>query len=52
MAEDDFVELSDQQKRSRRSRAVALGIVLALFVVLLYAVTIVKFGPEVLNKSF
>lgn len=52
MAEKDMVELSDQQKRSRRSRAVAMGLGLAVFVVLLYAVTIVKFGPEVLNKSF
>ena len=36
--------LSEQEKRSRRRRNVALGIVLGAFIVLLYIVSIVKMG--------
>lgn len=46
----DQVELTEQQKRARRSRSVALAIVLAVLVLLFYAVTIVKIGPEILNR--
>lgn len=38
------VKLTDKQAKSRRSRNIALGIVLATLVILFYAVTIVKFG--------
>lgn len=44
------VELSEQQKKARRSRSVALAIVLAVLVVLFYVVTIIKVGPEILNR--
>ncbi|HZO47616.1 MAG TPA: hypothetical protein VFB68_17090 [Xanthobacteraceae bacterium] len=43
------VELTDEQKRSRRSRSVALAVVLAVLVVLFYVVTLVK-GPAILNR--
>ncbi|WP_299867703.1 hypothetical protein [uncultured Hoeflea sp.] len=46
----DQVELTEQQKKARRSRSVALAIVLAVLVLLFYAVTIVKIGPEILNR--
>ena len=46
----DQVELTEQQKKARRSRSVALAIVLALLVLIFYAVTIVKIGPEILNR--
>lgn len=36
--------LSEQEKRSRRRRNVALGIVLGAFIVLIYIVSIVKMG--------
>jgi len=39
----DVVELTEAQRKSRRNRNVALGLVLAGLVVLFYAVTIVKF---------
>ncbi|KWV52729.1 MULTISPECIES: hypothetical protein [Rhizobium] len=39
----DVVKLTEAQRKSRRNRNVALGLVLAGLVVLFYAVTIVKF---------
>jgi hypothetical protein len=46
----DEVELTEQQKKARRSRSVALAVVLAVLVLLFYAVTIVKIGPQILNR--
>jgi hypothetical protein len=45
--EDDRVTLTDKQKKARRSRSLALGLVLAGFVVIMYLVTIVKMGPAI-----
>ena len=38
------MQLSDEQKRQRRRRNIALGIVLGGFIVLVYIVTLVKLG--------
>ena len=46
----DGVEMTEAQKKARRSRSAALGIVLAILVVLFYVVTIVKVGPGLLNR--
>lgn len=46
----DSVELTEAQKKARRSRSVALGIVLAALVVIFYVVTIVKIGPGVMDR--
>ena len=43
------VDLSEEQKRSRRSRSIALALILGALVVLVYLVTLVK-GPAVLNR--
>jgi hypothetical protein len=43
------VELTDEQKRSRRSRSIALALILGAVVVLFYVITLVK-GPAVLNR--
>lgn len=40
----DTVTLSDAQKRSRRGRNIAVGIVLAALVVIFYVVTLIKFA--------
>ena len=40
----ETVEVTDKQKRSRRNRNVALGLVLAALVGLFYVITIVKIG--------
>ena len=40
----ETVQLNDKQKKSRRGRNIALGVVLAALVVLFYVVTIIKIG--------
>lgn len=46
----DGVVLSDEQKRRRRTRSIAIAVVLAVLCVLFYVVTIVKLGPAVLVR--
>lgn len=41
------IDLTEPQKKSRRSRNLALGVTLALLAVLFYAVTIIKMLPAV-----
>jgi len=43
------VVLTEQQKRSRRARSIALALALGALVILFYIVTLVK-GPGVLNR--
>ena len=47
---DQDVELTDKQKKARRSRSVALAVVLALLAVLFYVVTIIKVGPGIFSR--
>ena len=44
------VVLTEAQRRARRRRSLALAIVLGVVVILFYAVTIVKLGPQVMNR--
>lgn len=46
----DRIELTEKQRRARRNRSIAIGILLAALVVLFYTATIVKIGPEIMNK--
>ncbi len=46
----DGVVLSEEQKRRRRARSIAIASVLGFLVLLFYVVTIVKLGPNVLNR--
>jgi hypothetical protein len=39
------IVLTEPQKKSRRNRNIALGIALALLVVIFYAITIIKMVP-------
>ena len=48
-AKDEGVVLTEAQKRTRRSRSIAIALVLAALVVLFYAMTLVK-GPIVLIR--
>ncbi|SEK66797.1 hypothetical protein [Xaviernesmea oryzae] len=41
------VTLTEAQKKSRRSRNLALGLVLFALVALFYAITLIKFGAGV-----
>jgi hypothetical protein len=47
--EPSKVVLTDEQKRSRRARSIAIALALGVLVVLFYVVTLVK-GPAVLNR--
>jgi hypothetical protein len=44
------IVLSAEQRRRRRARSIVLALVLAGFAILFYAVTIVKLGPQILNR--
>jgi hypothetical protein len=50
--QDDRQEviLSEEQRRRRRARSIALALVLAGLAILFYVVTIVKLGPQVMNR--
>lgn len=43
-------ELTEAQKKARRSRSIALAVVLAALVVLFYIATIVKIGPGIFSR--
>jgi len=47
--EPERIVLTEQQKRSRRTRSIAIAIALGVLVVLFYVVTLVK-GPGILNR--
>ncbi|WP_201026299.1 hypothetical protein [Paramesorhizobium deserti] len=46
----ETISQSDKQKKAQRSRSVALGIALALFVLLVYIGTWAKLGANVLIR--
>jgi hypothetical protein len=46
----DGIVLTEEQRRRRRNRSIALALVLAGLAVLFYVVTIVKLGPQVMNR--
>ena len=43
------IVLTEEQKRSRRARSIAIALALGALVILFYVVTLVK-GPAVLNR--
>jgi hypothetical protein len=43
------IVLSEEQKRTRRARSIAIALALGALVILFYIVTLVK-GPAVLNR--
>ena len=47
--DDNGIVLTEAQKRARRSRSVALAVVLVALVILFYVVTLVK-GPAMLVR--
>ena len=46
----ETVKPTDAQAKARRSRNVAIGVALAVFVVLVYIASIVKLGGAVVNR--
>ena len=47
---EDGIKLTEEQKKRRRGRSIAIGLALAALVVVFYAVTIIKLGPGVLER--
>jgi hypothetical protein len=47
----EYVELSEQQKKARRNRSVAIGLALGALVIIFYIATIVKFVRPVLEHA-
>lgn len=47
--EPDKIVFSEEQKRTRRARSVAIALALGALVILFYVVTLIK-GPGVLNR--
>jgi hypothetical protein len=43
-------QLTPEEQRRRRRRSIALGLTLGFLCLLLFAVTIAKLGPQVLNR--
>ncbi|MEN0000897.1 MAG: hypothetical protein AAF940_08430 [Pseudomonadota bacterium] len=43
---EDGIELTESQAKARRQRSIAIGICLALFVIIVYVGTWAKLGPE------
>jgi hypothetical protein len=43
--------VSPDDIRRRRSRSIAIALVLGAFVLLFYFVTIAKLGPQILNRA-
>lgn len=43
-------QIEKRQVRARRKRSLAIGLALGAICILFYAVTIVKFGPAVLER--
>ncbi len=43
-------DLALRQARSRRARNIAIGLVLGAFVLLVYAVTVIKLGPGAITN--
>jgi len=50
MSDDDGIVLTEQQKRQRRARSIAIALSLGALVLLVYLVTVVKLGPAVLVR--
>jgi hypothetical protein len=46
----DGIVLTEEQRKRRRNRSIALGLVLAALAILFYAVTIVKIGPAIMSR--
>ena len=48
--EQDGIRLTDEQRRRRRTRSVAIAVVLGALVALFYVITIFKMGASVADR--
>ncbi len=49
--EHELVTLTDSQKKARRSRSIALGISLAVLVLVFYLATMIKMAPGFFERG-
>ncbi len=47
---DGGIKLTEQQLRARRARSIAIALALGAFVIVIFAVTIVRLGSAVLTR--
>lgn len=47
---NETVEVSEKQRKAQRSRNIAIAVILAIFVVLLYVVTWTKLGANIMQR--
>jgi hypothetical protein len=47
----DPLRLSEEQKKRRRQRSMAIGFLVAALVVIFYLITIFKLGPAAINRE-
>ena len=50
MSDDNGIVLTEEQRRRRRARSIAIALSLGALVLLVYLVTVVKLGPDVLRR--
>jgi hypothetical protein len=48
--EQEYVVLTEAQKKARRGRSIAIALALAAMVVIFYVATVTVFGPEILAR--
>ncbi|MCO5072718.1 MAG: hypothetical protein M9944_16080 [Rhizobiaceae bacterium] len=48
----ETVKQTDAQKKAQRSRSIAIALALVAFVIMVYVVSIVKLGPNILDRTF
>ena len=44
------IELSEEDKKRRNRRSVAIALGLVFLVILFYVMTVFKFGPDIMNR--
>ncbi len=49
--DQEFVRLTEAQRKARRSRSIAIALALAAFVVVMYVLTVVRMGPAILDRA-
>lgn len=47
----ELIELTDKQKKARRSRNIAIGVLLGLLSLTFYLVTYLKLGAQIMQRS-
>lgn len=47
----ETIKPTEAQKKAQRSRSIAIGVALGIFVILVYIVSIVRLGPAALGGS-